>query len=97
MKTFRHDADGLMAETLAVGVRRADLEHFPVATVDQVFSQPDDHRPDTWLGIGWTEHLPHALANHSLLVPKSRHENLQRYHYLFMEAISGLPNRAPQG
>ena len=56
MKTFRHDADGVMAETLAAGVRRTDLEQ-DVATVDQVFAQPNDPRPDAWPGIWLTEHL----------------------------------------
>ena len=57
MKTFHHDADGVMAETLAAGTRRTDLEHDQVALTDEVFGQSDDQRPDAWLGIWLTEDL----------------------------------------
>jgi Matrixin len=52
-----HDANGVMAETLAAGVRRTDLEHDDAALADQVFSKSDDDRPDVWLGNWWTEQL----------------------------------------
>ena len=52
-----HDADGVMAETLAAGVRHTDLAHDQVSVVDQVFAQPGDHRPDAWLGAWLNEHL----------------------------------------
>ena len=55
-----HDADGVMAETLAAGVRRTDLEHDRVVLTDEVFAQPDDERPDAWLGIWLTEDLESA-------------------------------------
>ncbi len=46
-----HDTDGVMAETLAAGVRLTDWEHDHVATLDQVFAQSDDDRADAWLGL----------------------------------------------
>lgn len=52
-----HDADGVMADTLAAGMRRTDLEHDRAALADQVFAQSDDDRPDAWLGNWWTEDL----------------------------------------
>ncbi|MBC7851939.1 MAG: matrixin family metalloprotease [Pirellulaceae bacterium] len=55
-----HDPDGLMGEKLAAGLRQTDLEHDHVATVDQVFGQSDDDRPDAWLGIWLTEDLESA-------------------------------------
>ncbi|MFO0903247.1 MAG: proprotein convertase P-domain-containing protein [Pirellulales bacterium] len=45
-----HDEEGLMAETLAAGVRSTGLEHNDVFLVDQVFRQGDGHRADAWLG-----------------------------------------------
>jgi hypothetical protein len=45
-----HDQDGVMAETLAAGVRRAESEHHHVASVDHVLGQSGEHHADTWLG-----------------------------------------------
>jgi hypothetical protein len=49
---YDHQERGVMAETLAAGVRRtrSPLDH--VATVDQVFAQTGDHRAEEWPG-GW--------------------------------------------
>ena len=34
---YDHDDDGVMAETLAAGVRRTDVDHGHVASVDNIF------------------------------------------------------------
>jgi hypothetical protein len=40
-----------MAETLAAGVRRVDLEDDHVASTDEIFGYSDLDRLDAWLGI----------------------------------------------
>jgi hypothetical protein len=55
-----HDADGVMAETLAAGVRRTTLEHNDIALTDQVLGQASDHRDDAWLGAWLTEQFDSA-------------------------------------
>ena len=52
-----HDADGVMAESLAAGVRQTDMEHDQMALVDQVFSPPVDHHADAWFWALPDEHL----------------------------------------
>ena len=54
-----HDEDGVMAETLAAGVRRMELDHDDVSLADQVF-QGDDHRADAWLGAWLHEQFDSA-------------------------------------
>jgi hypothetical protein len=45
-----HEADGVMAETLAAGVRRSGLDHDGVGLSNRLFSELGDHRADAWLG-----------------------------------------------
>ncbi len=49
---YDHDEDGLMAETLATGVRRADVDHGHAASVDDIFYEASNQHADSWLG-GW--------------------------------------------
>lgn len=55
-----HDEEGVMAETLAAGVRRTGPEHDAVAPADQVFGQSGDHRADGWLGAWLNEQFDSA-------------------------------------
>ena len=56
-----HDKQGLMAETLAPGIRRTELEHHYIASVDQVFQQPGGSLADAWLGV-WLADNVYALG-----------------------------------
>ena len=49
---YDHEDDGVMAETLAAGVRRTDVDHGHVALVDDIFQQTSNQHADSWLG-GW--------------------------------------------
>jgi subtilisin-like proprotein convertase family protein len=46
---YDHDDDGVMAEMLAAGVRRADVDHAHAASVDDVFGQTSNRYGDSWL------------------------------------------------
>ena len=51
-----HDGDGLMAETLAAGVRPTELDDH-VASLDEIVEQSSDHRADAWLGAWLSDQL----------------------------------------
>lgn len=51
-----HADDGVMAETLAAGVRQTDLE-LDVSLTDEIFGQAGNDRADAWAGIWLTEQL----------------------------------------
>ena len=57
-----HDADGVMAETLAAGVRTTGLQHDAVALTDHVFEQSGDYRTEDWQGAWLTEQFEPANA-----------------------------------
>ena len=52
-----HDDAGVMAETLAAGVRQTDLQRDHVALTDEIFKRSGDHRADAWLGAAFAEPL----------------------------------------
>lgn len=55
-----HDAEGVMAETLAAGVRRTGLDHDDISLADQILAQAGDHRADAWLGAWLSEQFDSA-------------------------------------
>jgi hypothetical protein len=55
-----HDEEGVMAATLAAGVRRTGLDHDEGAVADQVFGQSVEHRADGWLGAWLSEQFDSA-------------------------------------
>lgn len=57
---FDHDEEGVMAETLAAGVRSARSGHDESARVDQVFGQAGDSSDFAWLGSWLTEQFDPA-------------------------------------
>jgi hypothetical protein len=54
---LEHDDGGVMAETLAAGVRRTDLEQDHAALVDQVFQESGSRRTEAWMGAWSIENL----------------------------------------
>lgn len=52
-----HDDHGVMAETLAAGVRRTGFEHDEVVRVGQVLGQAGDEHDFAWLGAWLSEHF----------------------------------------
>ena len=54
---YEHEDDGVMAETLAAGVRRTDVQHDQAASVDNVFRQSGSEHADSWLGLWSFEQL----------------------------------------
>lgn len=52
-----HDEVGVMAETLAAGVRRTEFDHDEVSRVDQVLGQAGVPHDLTWLGAWLSEQL----------------------------------------
>ena len=49
---YDHEDDGVMAETLAAGVRRTNADHSHAASVDDIFHQASNQYENSWWG-GW--------------------------------------------
>jgi len=72
-----HDRDGVMAETLAAGVRQTGLHDDHGAVVDQVFSTWGQRSSDAWLSAWWSaqaesEQNPHRDLRAKLASGKAR-------------------------